>query len=504
MGSTGHAKPLRLVIIGAGSRGYARAIHESPECGATIAAVAEPNEFKRHELGRKYISSYVPEGQAQSFTSWQEFVNYEMLKKQYGTEDKKPGFDGVFICTLDQTHVEIITALAPYKLHIMSEKPLATNLNDCLQIYRAIHPSASSIPDRIFSIGHVLRYSPHNMLLKKLVSSNAIGSIISIEHTEPVGFWHFAHSYVRGNWRKESLSAPSLLTKSCHDIDFILWLLCEPSSPSEPHHLPSHITSSGSLSYFKKRNKPSLAGSATNCTSCSAEPTCTYSAVRIYRDRQRSMGQPSWFVKIVSPEIEDLYRTRGPLVAEKVLMKSLSDDYTPSTPIGDRDARSWYGRCVYESDNDVCDDQTVTIAWEESATQLAKTASFHMVAFTESQCERRGRIYGTKGEISYDSTTITVYDFATRHREEYKPKQMGGGHGGGDKGLADAFVKAIWAVERQGMEVEAAQRRYVGCGMEDMLRSHAAVFAAEEARRKGEVVKWEEWWERNVESVTRA
>jgi hypothetical protein len=93
----------------------------------------------------------------------------------------------------------------------------------------------------VFAVGFVLRYSYFFMLLRKLVrEERVVGDVVSVDHTEPVGWWHFRHSYVRdvgmfvlflqksiiasplssvwvkeliikpprANWRKESTSAP--------------------------------------------------------------------------------------------------------------------------------------------------------------------------------------------------------------------------------------------------------------------------------------------------------
>jgi predicted dehydrogenase len=96
-------------------------------------------------------------------------------------------------------HAEAIIGLAPLNLHILCEKPLATTLDDCLRIYSSLLPNGSqSVPTALFAIGHVLRYTPHNILLRKLlVEDKVIGDIIAVEHTEPVGTTHFSHSYVR-------------------------------------------------------------------------------------------------------------------------------------------------------------------------------------------------------------------------------------------------------------------------------------------------------------------
>ena len=198
--STSH--PIRLLIIGAGSRGnaYAKAVTSSTT--AIVAAVAEPITFRREALGKKYIWRNGLREDGQEFEDWKAFLKYEVDRRKRveagECETVLPGFDGLFVCTLDETHAEIITALAPLGMHIMSEKPLATTLNDCLAIYRSLKIPSLEQPQAVFSIGHVLRYSPHNMLLRKLLLEDGIiGDVVSIEHTEPVGWWHFSHSYVR-------------------------------------------------------------------------------------------------------------------------------------------------------------------------------------------------------------------------------------------------------------------------------------------------------------------
>ncbi|KAG0248268.1 hypothetical protein BGZ95_008134, partial [Linnemannia exigua] len=319
---------------------------------------AEPHKFKRREFGRNYIWGI--EGtstEGQEFADWREWVNSEIERRKRASQNDSSnisatppvGVDGVFICTLDETHIEIVQALAPLKLHILCEKPLALSLNDCLTVYRTLQPprgesQTPTRPSNIFSIGHVLRYSPHNILLRKLLlSDRAIGDIVSLEHCEPVGWWHFSHSYVRGNWRRATPAGDgSLLTKSCHDIDFILWLLCSPPSLEDARahaispHFPRSITSAGTLTQFRRARKPPAAGDATNCLTCPAERDCSYSARRIYNDRHLAKGHLSWPVDIVCPDIEDVFCAQGASAAESHLLSRLAEDYDRgSTPDSD-------------------------------------------------------------------------------------------------------------------------------------------------------------------------
>ncbi|TKA81374.1 hypothetical protein B0A55_02075 [Friedmanniomyces simplex] len=489
----------RFLIVGAGSRGtaYAAAIVRA-DLGI-VAAVAEPTPFKRQQLGSSYIWPHASPQPHQQFEDWKAFIPYEQHRRKdvsAGNITAPPGIDGVFVCVKDDLHCQVVTALAPLGLHVMCEKPLATTLSDCLRIQRTL----AQHPQRIFAVGHVLRYSPHNMLLRHLLrEQKMIGDVLSMEHTEPVGWWHFSHSYVRGQWRKEKTSAPSLLTKSCHDIDFILWLLCSPppDKDQQARHLPTKISSTGSLKQFRRSRKPAAAGKATNCLSCPLKESCMYSAPRIYHDRHLAKGITKWPVDIVNPEIPSVLSSSGPEAAKAALMASLAEDYDrASTPVADIECRPWFGRCVWESDNDVCDDQIVTFTWDDDEVngKGAKTAVFHMIAQSLAQCERRGRIYGTTGEIEYDSKKITLHDFTTGETKVHNPEvPVNSHHGGGDDGLTAMFVQAVAAVESGKLGVQEAQREFLGCSVEEAVRSHAAVFAAEMARREGRVVGLDEW-----------
>ena len=137
----------------------------------------------------------------------------------------------------------------------------------------------------------VLRYSPYSRAITQVIQSGELGQLVNAQHIEPIGNWHFAHSYVRGNWSKESESSFSLMTKSCQyvraglrikipktdqflclrsDID----ILCHWFSPDTP----VRVSSFGGLQHFRKAGKPLEAGNATRCLDCSYERQCPYSA----------------------------------------------------------------------------------------------------------------------------------------------------------------------------------------------------------------------------------
>lgn len=160
------------------------------------------------------------------------------------------------------------------------------------------------------------------------------------------------------------------------------------------------------------------------------------------------------------------------------------------------------------------DNQIVTLTWEDTPPSTnedpnspgysSKTATLTMVGHTQAICERRGRVYGSKGEIAFSAATntITVHDFTSGGSRVINPQvAVGSGHGGGDFGLVNAFVGAVRAVKSLGWDVEQAQRDWIGMDVEECVRSHAVVWAAEEARVGEKIVKWGEWWDGAIKQV---
>jgi hypothetical protein len=122
------------------------------------------------------------------------------------------------------------------------------------------------------------------------------------------------------------------------------------------------------------------------------------------------------------------------------------------------------------------DHQVVNMLFENSS-----TACFTMTAFTRSE-GRQTKIFGTRGQLTGNSSMIEVFDFLTEQSTTTDTRSTDGtvlgGHGGGDGGLMRAFLDAI----------EHDDPARVLTGPQETLESHLMVFAAERARRENRVV----------------
>ena len=411
--------PVRIIVAGAGGRGtgYATYATEFPE-EAQIVGVAEPRGYYREHLADVHG---IPAENV--FACWSQMAEREKFA------------DAVIIATQDEMHADPAAAFADKGYHMLLEKPMAPNEADCRRIVDAVLRNGI-----ILAVGHVMRYTRYTQALKRMLDDGAVGDIVSVQHIEPVGYWHQAHSFVRGNWRNETESSPMLLAKSCHDLDWLRYIMGVPCE---------RVSSFGSLKHFRKEEQPE--GAADRCVDCGVEGDCPYSALKIYVRSRLEKGHTGWPLNVLTPEP----------TAESV------DEALRTGP---------YGRCVYACDNDVVDHQVVNMQF-----QGGRTAAFTMTAFNKGS-GRKTRIFGTRGEIYGDDRTIEHVDFLTDETKTIDTRTADssilGGHGGGDGGLMQAFVGAVAQDDPS----------LILSGPEETLESHLMVFAAERARLEGTVV----------------
>lgn len=405
-------KPITVAIVGAGSRGHGYASYalRHPET-IKVVAVADPDDFRRNRIVREH--NIAPEN---IFNTYQEMLERPRLA------------DAVIISTQDKLHVEPTVAFAAKKYHILLEKPMATTEEDCRKICDAVNEAGV-----VFGVCFVLRYSPYFRKLRELIHSGVIGELVTFRHIEKVGYWHQAHSFVRGNWRNSTESCPMLLAKSCHDLDILNFLIGKKCLD---------ISSFGSLKFFRKENQP--AGAADRCMQCKFADECVYSAKKFYFGRLNA-GMHHWPLSVVT----ETYTAEA-------LTKALNEGP--------------YGRCVFACDNDVVDNQVLNFVYEGGI-----TGNMTMTAFSDDVC-RESEFRGTHGVISGDGSKIKVVCFGESECKIYDvnaaSQSLAGGHGGGDAGLMDDFVKAV-ANEDQSL---------LGATPDEMLAGHFMAFAAEKVR----------------------
>jgi hypothetical protein len=84
---------------------------------------------------------------------------------------------------------------------------------------------------------------------------------------------------------------------------------------------------------------------------------------------------------------------------------------------------------------------------------------------------------------------IEIHDHLTGRVERINPQSKSGGHGGGDTGLMQAFVKAV---HEPATAMTTAR---------ESLESHLMAFAAEQARAEASIINMDEF-RRQAETVT--
>ncbi len=413
-------KQLTAVILGAGHRSliYGDLSLQCPD-KLKIVAVADIDPDKAHAAARRYG---VPEERV--------YGSVEALAAEGKIADI--AING----TLDEVHVKTSLPLIALGYDILLEKPFATSREELWTLYCA----AKKHNSRVF-ICHVLRYSAFYRAICLALNEGKIGKIVSINMAEDISRHHMVVSYVRGQWNNETLSAPLLLAKSCHDIDLMMWLMGKDR--------PVNVYSVGSDFAFQLGMAPEGAG--TRCLlDCPIEKECPYSAAKQYLGKDFSH---SYYV----------FQKDG--MSDEARYEALKCD-------------SPYGRCVWHCDHKGVDHQSVTVSFASGAVGM-----FTLTGGAPRD-ERRIHIVGTEGSITgifeENAFVLRRFDAKNGYTEEVIRCDVPAAtlHGGGDRALVLDFCSYICSGERS-----------ISCSeLGDSLAGHLTVYAAEESRKSGKVV----------------
>ncbi len=414
---------LRVAVLGAGSRGagaYGGFLLRRPDL-AQLVAIADPRPDRLALAGAAH--GLAP---AHLYPGWQSLLESE------------PELDAVIVATPDKLHLAPALAAIARGLAILLEKPISPTAREVEALLAAARRHGADV-----TVAHVLRYTPLFARIKEVLERGVIGRLHAIRHTEHIGYWHFAHSYVRGNWRRERLASPMILAKACHDLDILNWLVGAPCT---------ELASYGG-------------GSAT-----SPWPTRPKAA------RSAATRAARWSVPAPIRPIASTWRScRRPMPGRTTLT-------TEPTAEGVAAAlhNGPYGRCVYRCDNDVADHQVVALRYAGGI-----DATLTVSAFT-SEITRTIHLMGSLGEIEGDflRNEITVTDFSIGDRRTSRLTVPNDGlHGGGDDALMADFLGRVQARRRRGNAPEAPS------SLEASVASHRMAFAAERARKTGKTVR---------------
>lgn len=349
--------------------------------------------------------------------------------------------------TMDHQHVPTSLPLLEAGYHLLLEKPFAVNEDEMWQLVRTARQR-----DRKVAICHVLRYAPFYAAIRQRVIDGAIGDILNVQAAEHVSYHHMAVGFVRGKWsRKDYCGSSMLMAKSCHDLDLITWM--------KSGVRPGRVASFGGNFQFRAENAPPGAG--TRCLiDCPIEADCLYSARKHYIDHPDRWAFYVW---------DSLEHLAQPTIEDKLASLKTSP----------------YGRCVWKTDMDVVDHQSVLIDFEDGC-----TATLNMIGGA-AKPSRTIHLIGTRGEIRgcLEDSRFSILRPDPRPGCETAEEVIdlnvtgdmvgaGGGHAGGDMRLVADFVNLL----------RGEPRSISSTVLEDSISGHLIGFCADRAVAEGRVV----------------
>ena len=364
-------KKTKVALVGTGSRGsgtWGKSLVGPYADYVEMVGLCDINR-KRLEVAREIIGT-----KAKTYHS----SDFDLMIKE-----QKP--DVVIVTTVDSFHVDYIVRAMELGCDVISEKPVATEADQCQRIIDTEKKTGQKV-----NVGFNVRFGNESMEMKRILSSGELGKIISIDYQEYLDTSHGA-SYFR-RWHGKIKNSGSLLVhKSSHHFDLINWLL---------EADPIEVQAMGKVSFYGSNGK--IRGK--NCRNCAHSGSCEF-----YWDMTKDQKSMKMYGAC---EDEDHYYRDG---------------------------------CVWNNDIDSHDSASVQVLYN-NGTQMTYTLNAFLPYEGQliSISGEKGRL-----DVRLNSRqpweVEATYDFRlTKNRKETKRWTLNpseGGHGGADERVKDLLFK---------------------------------------------------------------
>ena len=155
-------------------------------------------------------------------------VASEPFSKKYGVPAyidfeemlKNESLDIVVLCTPSGLHASQAIIASGYKVHIITEKPMATKFDDALQMVQACDEANV----RLFVVKQN-RLNPTLQLLRRAIDEKRFGKIFMVQVNV---FWNRGQEYYDqgGGWRGTwEFDGGAFMNQASHYVDLLTWLI---------------------------------------------------------------------------------------------------------------------------------------------------------------------------------------------------------------------------------------------------------------------------------------
>ncbi|MBP9477830.1 MAG: inositol 2-dehydrogenase [Sebaldella sp.] len=144
------------------------------------------------------------------------------IYKDYDEMIKNKELDAVLIASPSGLHTEQISKALEAGLHVFSEKPLGTSVEECKNAEKTVE----KYNDKIFMLGFMRRYDESYLFAKEKIKNGEIGKPILFR-----GYSQDPEKFIEGAIAYAGHSGGEFIDMSVHDIDLARWYL--DSEPEE-------------------------------------------------------------------------------------------------------------------------------------------------------------------------------------------------------------------------------------------------------------------------------